>query len=465
MTSESPNRNSSQAKAQSFLYFSNTVLPCPRSSAFIRVQNEMRCIQLLILQESATQVSKKNIVAIFFDLGDTIMDEGTEIKDHTETTLSAELIPGMADALRTLHANGYPLAMVADSRPNTPPNVLKQHNLLDLFDRVSISENVGAEKPDARMFLDALNALNISEQDCPRVMMVGNHLERDIVGANRLGLRSVFYHFNERRRTIVMNRAEAPRHTITSPQELLDLVAALSVEITGSEPPHYHGNEQELELAYKFAPVIRFDEAEPFLPLAAGYTIFHGEEQSPSFFRRIARAWRPQWTTAIEYAIWWDWDIGHLYELEHVWCYLDESARLVWVEASSHGAYASMLLEDGTIPSIGTHPVVYSQPGKHAFSPTPHWFEMFRDGVFLETSANAGNQGVLVQEPYARQISKNAETDASARAWLKRLAFTPTLKFKRQFHIERAQLVPWATLDAWIPLRVNWWLDHLRTNR
>lgn len=405
---------------------------------------------------------KKNLVAILLDLGDTIMDEGTEVKDNRETTLSADLIPGMADAVRTLRANGYPLAIVADARANTPLNVLQQHHLLDLFDSVTISENVGAEKPDARIFLHALDALHIAEDDYPRVMMVGNNLERDIVGANGLGLRSVFFHVNERRRTIAMNRAEAPRHTVTSAQELLDLVAALAVAMTGSEPPHNHGDKLEVELVHRFAPVICFDEAEPFLPSVVGYTLFHRPEQSPSFFRRIAHDWRPAWVTAIEYALWWDWDIGHLYELEHVWVYLDEHARPVWVEASSHGAYASMILEDGTIPYLGTHPLVYAQPGKHAFAPAPHWFEMFRDAVFLATSTQAGSEGVLVKEQYARQILKNQETDALAGEWLKPRAFSPTLRFNRQIHIEREQLVPWATLDAWIPARVNWWLDRLR---
>jgi hypothetical protein len=37
---------------------------------------------------------------------------------------------------------------------------------------------------------------------------------------------------------------------------------------------------------------------------------------------------------AIEYAIWWDWDIGHLYELEHVWVYLDADRQVIRGEAS-----------------------------------------------------------------------------------------------------------------------------------
>lgn len=163
-------------------------------------------------------------LAICFDLGDTIMDEGTEIKDAAATTQSAELIPGMASLIRDLHAAGIPLALVADSRPNTPPNVLRQHGLLDRFETLAISEVVGVSKPDAQMFTTALHALGIAAEDYDRVVMVGNHLERDIAGANRLGLTSVFFHWNERRRTTPAAADEVPDHTVHSAAELRRLL-------------------------------------------------------------------------------------------------------------------------------------------------------------------------------------------------------------------------------------------------
>jgi hypothetical protein len=42
-------------------------------------------------------------------------------------------------------------------------------------------------------------------------------------------------------------------------------------------------NTSEQALAARYAPVIRFDAHEPFLPLAAGYTIFRHSGPSPSF--------------------------------------------------------------------------------------------------------------------------------------------------------------------------------------
>ena len=167
------------------------------------------------------------LAALFFDLGDTIMMEETEVKDDALTTQHADLIPGMAQALRDLKTQGHRLAIVADARPGTPVNVLRQHGLLDLFDFLAVSESVGCEKPDPRIFRAAFEALNLSPKDYARTVMVGNNLERDIAGANRLGMISIFYHWNERRRTQPLTAEEQPRHTIKNPDELLAVIAEL----------------------------------------------------------------------------------------------------------------------------------------------------------------------------------------------------------------------------------------------
>jgi putative hydrolase of the HAD superfamily len=165
--------------------------------------------------------------ALLFDLGDTLMLEETEVKDAEETTLRAEVVPGMAEALRDLKSAGYRLALVADARPRTPENVLRQHGLYDLFDAVAVSEVVGASKPDPRIFRAALDALAVAQHDYERVVMVGNNLERDIVGANRLGLISVFCHINDRRRTVPLTSDEVPRYTVATAAELCECIAHL----------------------------------------------------------------------------------------------------------------------------------------------------------------------------------------------------------------------------------------------
>jgi HAD superfamily hydrolase (TIGR01509 family) len=171
--------------------------------------------------------SDQGLRAIFFDLGDTLMIEESEVKDDTATTLRAELLPGAAALIHELHSRGVPLALVADSRPNTPPNVLQQHDILDLFDYLAVSEVIGATKPDPRIFEAALDALGIAPEEYGRVVMVGNHLERDIAGANRLGIISIFIHWNERRRTTPEATDELPNHTVRSIEELRVLLSRL----------------------------------------------------------------------------------------------------------------------------------------------------------------------------------------------------------------------------------------------
>ena len=170
------------------------------------------------------------LAALLFDLGDTLMIEESEVKDSEGTTLRADLIPGMAEALRRFKAQGYPLALVADSRPNTPINVLRQHDLYELFDTLAISEVVGVSKPAPLIFRAALEALHIPENDYGRVVMVGNHLERDVVGANRLGLISVFLHWNDRRSSQPLTDEQVPRYIVSSAQELVALIETIDSE-------------------------------------------------------------------------------------------------------------------------------------------------------------------------------------------------------------------------------------------
>jgi putative hydrolase of the HAD superfamily len=167
------------------------------------------------------------LLAICFDFGDTLVDEGTEVKDGTLTTLRGELIPGADQVVRELKRRGFRLALVADGRAGTYHNVLTQHGLYDLFDVFAISEQLGVEKPDPRMFVHALDQLGISRADYGRTVMVGNHLERDIKGANQVGMISVWLDWAPRRSKVPANPLEVPQYTIKAPLDLLTLIEAL----------------------------------------------------------------------------------------------------------------------------------------------------------------------------------------------------------------------------------------------
>jgi phosphoglycolate phosphatase-like HAD superfamily hydrolase len=218
----------------------------------------------------------------------------------------------------------------------------------------------------------------------------------------------------------------------------------------------------DLALVQRHAPRVRFDRHEPFLPLAVGYTVFRTPGESPSFRREIA--FGDGVATVIEYAIWWDWDIQHLYELEHVWVHLDAVDQIVAVEASAHGQLIMMTRDDGSLP-VDTNGRVelYAEPGKHAFTPSESWLHNLAEDSRLRCGERAGSGGVLVNDMFRAQLGPLSETDHRlARRWLQRRRFDPAFTFDQVVDLRSVALAPWLILYTWIPGRVHEWIDLLR---
>jgi hypothetical protein len=211
----------------------------------------------------------------------------------------------------------------------------------------------------------------------------------------------------------------------------------------------------------KYAPMIRFDRHEPFLPNLVGYTIFRQDSRSPSFPRDIVLTTEEYLaSTVIEYAIWWDWDIEHLYELEHAWVYLDNDDKIIHAEASWHGGYHSMKLE-GKLALNNGKIMLYSEPGKHAFAPAPDWFDIRREDT-LHACHSPGHGGLWIT-PLCEGIigGKNKTVDDLVRRYLETYRFEPSYNFTKEYPIAKSQLVPWPVLFDWIPQRIDWWINHL----
>ena len=196
-------------------------LPCDRLIAEVPARLEH------LLADLEAERARRNVWAVLFDLGDTLMVEETEEKDAERTTQRADLFPGAADLLWQLRRAGYLLGLVADTRPGTYRNVLRQHGLLGVFDLLAISEELGCEKPDPRLFAAALDGLGLRPDEARHAVMVGNNLARDVRGANAAGVVSVWLRHNERYPTTPADDAEEPAHSVRSFAELVSLLARL----------------------------------------------------------------------------------------------------------------------------------------------------------------------------------------------------------------------------------------------
>ncbi len=176
------------------------------------------------------KMEKKKLI-IFIDSGDTLVDESTERRaEGLQVVESASLIPGARQALIALKERGFVLELVADGLAQSFDNVYRQNGLEDIFDRRTISELVGADKPSPEMFRTAMEKLGLDEKDKGRIIMVGNNLKRDIVGANRFGVTSVLMAWSPRYCMEPGDREETPDYIIKEPSELVELAERLERE-------------------------------------------------------------------------------------------------------------------------------------------------------------------------------------------------------------------------------------------
>ena len=107
------------------------------------------------------------------------------------------LCPGAADAVRALAARGVPLGVISNTG-RTPGMVLRsfleREGLLQHFQVVTFSDEVGLRKPDPEIFRRALAKLGPGLALEPgEVAHVGDNPQADVEGARGIGMVAVHY--------------------------------------------------------------------------------------------------------------------------------------------------------------------------------------------------------------------------------------------------------------------------------
>lgn len=169
---------------------------------------------------------KKNLI-IFTDSGDTIIDESTQVYDDQETVLRADFIPGAGEVLKQLKDEGYRIALVADGTWESFQNVYRENGLGYCFEEWIVSEVVGEQKPARSMFDTAMEKMGLTDADKPFIVMIGNNLKKDVAGANRYGITSVWLDWSPRYFHTVEEPDWQPDYTVRTPEELKALIEEL----------------------------------------------------------------------------------------------------------------------------------------------------------------------------------------------------------------------------------------------
>ncbi|MBR3017038.1 MAG: hypothetical protein IKH57_08170 [Clostridia bacterium] len=214
----------------------------------------------------------------------------------------------------------------------------------------------------------------------------------------------------------------------------------------------------DLDLALRHAPIIHYDAADTIPLRAVGWTVFHETAPSRSFPGRKVEV-GPGAAFTVEYACYFDYDIGHMYDLEHVWVTIDREGRPMAAEGSFHGKYLSILVPGwpGSLPPENGRVHAFCQPGKHAFLAAgnitrlfPHW----------DTCCSHPEGGVLLGNPFCAAhtptgkdaFTPTEEDHRNASRWLReKLAFEPTLDFSRAEIPDASLFMTWDELYERVP--------------
>ena len=125
--------------------------------------------------------------------------------------------PEVLDVLREL-SEVATLAIVSNGAQKVQTRRLAESGVMNFMEDVFISEKMGCEKPNARIFDAALRALGVENRE--HVLMVGDSLSSDIQGGSNAGLDTCWYNPNH-----AENPGKVcPTYEISNLEELYQLV-------------------------------------------------------------------------------------------------------------------------------------------------------------------------------------------------------------------------------------------------
>lgn len=107
----------------------------------------------------------------------------------TEMPKQLKLVPGAIVVLDYLH-HRYKMSIITNGFREVQVDKLIQSGLKKYFDKVFISEEVGAQKPHKKIFEHAVKSMNAPKK---KSLMIGDSWDADIVGAKLFGIDQVYY--------------------------------------------------------------------------------------------------------------------------------------------------------------------------------------------------------------------------------------------------------------------------------
>ena len=129
-----------------------------------------------------------------------------------------EPVPYALETLEVLRARKKRLGLLTNGNATYQRRKIERHHLAPFFDCILIEEEFGMAKPDPRIYLAALEQLQITPREA---WMVGDNLALDVGAPQQLGIVGIW--FDPARRGLPEETSVHPDRIIHALPELLDL--------------------------------------------------------------------------------------------------------------------------------------------------------------------------------------------------------------------------------------------------
>lgn len=142
--------------------------------------------------------ARREVVKLAFqELGVDDLTKAYELADEYSTKRKDRiaLFPGAVETLEKLRQKGVRLALVTNGDSEGQNYKIEKFDLRKYFEDVFIEGELGFGKPDKRVYLTALDRLNLTPNN---VWMTGDNLEWDIAAPQELGIYSIWNDYRRR---------------------------------------------------------------------------------------------------------------------------------------------------------------------------------------------------------------------------------------------------------------------------
>jgi len=137
------------------------------------------------------------IEAVIFDFGDTLMVEYDDIKNIPLWEMELTKMEYADEVLAELKKK-YRLGLISNTDQSGEKELrdaLRRLGIEHYFDVVIATKDVGVNKPDPLPFKKALSALGVAPE---KAVMIGDRAACDILGAKRVGMKTILFRFRDR---------------------------------------------------------------------------------------------------------------------------------------------------------------------------------------------------------------------------------------------------------------------------